>query len=392
MVMPLPGGAEGADPLDSRLGQVRPVAVRARGRWATPRRLALGLSPNPVPAALLLLIGIALGPHGVALVSGSILASLDPAVSVALAALGVLIGLDLELRRPRERRLLAAGTVEAAVTMLMIAGGFLIVHSLSPGSDGAPWLLACLLGICGSPSSTEPAELARDPRHSLAMRAGDLDDVLPLVLGALALALIGWGTVAAAAALLAQVIVIAVATALAGWLLVTQTSSDSEQRVFVVGVLLLLGGAAAHLGASALFAGFVAGAAWNAAGPVGRDRIALDVRYLQHLLIVVLLIVGGFRLEPSARLLGLVALYVVCRTAGKLVGGWLAGRTVERDLPRDLGFRLLSPGIVGLAFAMNVLQARGDLDATATAFTIVVVGSLASDLLDRLAPRSGRPA
>ena len=39
----------------------------------------------------------------------------------------------------------------------------------------------------------------------------------------------------------------------------TQTPSESEQRVFAIGALLLLGGAAAHLSLSALFIGLLAG-------------------------------------------------------------------------------------------------------------------------------------
>jgi Kef-type K+ transport system membrane component KefB len=161
---------------------------------------------------------------------------------------------------------------------------------------------------------------------------------------------------------------------------VTQTASESEHRVFSVGTMLLLAGTAAYLLASALFAGFIAGLVWNVGGASGRERLARDVRHLQHPLVVMLLLMAGSRLLISPRLLGLVALYVVCRTAAKLAGGWIA-RALARDLPRDLGLRLVSPGVVGVAFALNALQARPALDVTATAFAIVVAGSIASDLV-----------
>jgi hypothetical protein len=71
----------------------------------------------------------------------------------------------------------------------------------------------------------------------------------------------------------------------------------------------------------------------------------------------------------------------VCRIAGKLLGGWFAGVTSGGDVPLDTGLLLISPGIVGIAFALNVVQALGGSDSAATAFAIVIAGSLASDVV-----------
>ena len=329
---------------------------------------------------------MALGPLGIGLLSEPALAALDPAVSVALAALGVFVGLDLKIRHPREGRLLAAASLEAGATILVVAGGILFVQSLSPSAALAnPALFAVMLGLCASSSST-PAESSTEAHQSAALRLGDLDDVLPIVLGALALAWAREGT-PEASWVFGQAAVIALMIALAGWLLVAKTTSDSEQRVFAIGALLLLGGTAAHLSLSALFVGFLAGVFWNAAGSSALDALARDMRYLQHPLTVLLLIVAGARVMFSANIAWLVIAYVVLRTAAKLIGGWLVARTVAPELPRDVGFHLTSSGIVGIAFALNVLQARGDLDIASMVFTIVVAGSLASDLLALLASR-----
>jgi hypothetical protein len=48
---------------------------------------------------------------------------------------------------------------------------------------------------------------------------------------------------------------VAIIVAFASWLLVGQTDAEREPQVFVVGALLLVGGAAAYLSLSALFAG-----------------------------------------------------------------------------------------------------------------------------------------
>lgn len=401
MVKARPVGEDIADidPLDSEVSGAGATGTttmaRRRLRWPSRWRLALGLSPTPGPGLVLVLLGMAIGPRGLGLLTQSALGSLDPAVSVAIAALGVFVGLDIRVRGPREDRLLAAASLEAATTILLVAAGMLIIYPPSsffpPGFPPSPGLLAVSLGICAAASSM-PVASSMQAGRSVAQRIGDLDDVLPIVLGMFVLAWARQGTPATLVAVVAQAIAIALMVALAAWLLVRQTSSESEQRVFAMGALLLLGGAAAHLSLSALTLGLVAGAFWNAAGTPALDALTRDMRYLQHPLMALLLIVAGSRVRLSADLASFAIAYVVLRTAGKLAGGWLATVVVARELPRDLGFSFTSPGIVGIAFALNMLQARGELDAATTAFTIVVAGSLGSELFSLSTSRRERSA
>ena len=51
-------------------------------------------------SALMLLVGICAGPHGLNLLSPSVVLLLDPAIAMALAMLGVFVGLDIAARRP----------------------------------------------------------------------------------------------------------------------------------------------------------------------------------------------------------------------------------------------------------------------------------------------------
>lgn len=111
----------------------------------------------------------------------------------------------------------------------------------------------------------------------------------------------------------ATIAAISVIVAIAGWLLVRQTEFEREQHVFVVGVLLLLGGAAAYLSLSAVFAGLLAGAVWSAVGGIARTRIIRDLEYLQHPLIVLMLLVAGASVGPSIQV-GVVAAAVVAIT------------------------------------------------------------------------------
>jgi hypothetical protein len=347
----------------------------------TGQRLALGLSPTPGPGLILLPIGLAVGPAGLNLLSTSVLSYLDPVVSMTIAALGIFVGLGLNLRRPQEKPLLAAASVEAGLTIVLVGAGVMLADAFWLRTGSGTWLLALTLGLCASASATAPS--AFDEHPSLATRIGDLDDVLPVLVGGLALALMREASPFAAVGLTLAFTAIAATIAAAGWLLVGQTSSESEQHVFVAGMLLLLGGAAAYLSQSALFAGLIAGMFWNAAGGPAGERISRDMRYLQHPLIVLLLLVAGARLTSSAAVLALALVYVVCRVIGKLFGGWLVGRLLEHRSRRDLGISLVPPGVTGIAFALNALQADQS-SPVASVLAIVVVGSLASELLSSL--------
>jgi hypothetical protein len=319
-----------------------------------------------------------LGPNGLNVLSLPVLAYLDPALSVALAALGALVGLGLNTRYPREALLFAASSLEAALTTLIVAIGILAVSVLPHPLE--PWSFALLLGICAASSSTT-TEISADERAAPAKRIGDLDDVLPIAVGGLLLAIVRDVSLASAASLTAVVALIALAIALAGWLLVGQTVSESEHHVFVAGTLLLAGGAAAYLSQSALFGGLVAGLLWNRAGGSPRERISRDIRYFQHPLIVLLLLAAGARFAPSVDTGILGAAYLICRTLGKLAGGQLASRVVGESSPRNLGLTLLAPGVTGVAFALNALQASGQADWAQSVLAIVIIGSIGSELL-----------
>lgn len=369
------------DPLDSRVGHTGGTGASVARRKRS--RLALGLSPTPVPSLVLLPLGVALGPNGIGLLSPAVLAYLDPAVSVAIATLGVFVGLGLDWRRPHEKRLLAAASVEAGLTLIMVVAGVSLALWLADVETGlAAWLFALLLGICAASSSTTAIERPNHP-GVIAARIGDLDDVLAIVAGGIALTWIRVSEPQAAAWVGAQSAAIALALAIAGWLLVAQASSDIEQRVFVLGTLLLLGGAVEYLSMSALFSGLIAGIFWKAAGGSARERIERDVRHVQHPLVVLLLLTAGAQLTFWQALTVIVLLYLLFRIAGKVFGGWLAGRITGHVRPMSVGLYLVSPGMIAVALALNVLQASGP-ERGAALLAVAVAGSISSDLLSLL--------
>jgi hypothetical protein len=353
------------------------------------RRIAFGLSLTPRPDLVLIPLGLAIGPAGINLLSPPLLNFLDPAVAVGLAALGVYVGLGLNVGRPRDMEWLGAASLEAGLTMLLVGVGLFLAQTRSALFGPQVWSFTLAVSLAAAVSSPTGGD-SPDWSLSLTTRVADLDAVLPIIFGGLLLASMRQGFSLAALWVAAQSGLIAVLIALAGWLLVAHRSAESEELVFVAGALLLLGGAAAYLAMSALWVGLVAGIVWNVAGGPARDRIDSHMRYLQHSLVVLVLLVAGARLEFVRWVPGLVAVYVVCRIAGKLAGGWVINRLVC-DLPANLGRRLLAPGVMAVAFSLNVLQAGDGSDAATLLLAVTATASVAFEWLSVMAVRPQSP-
>jgi hypothetical protein len=208
-------------------------------------------------SALLLLLGIASGPHGLNLLSASVLLLVDPLIVMALAMLGVFIGLAIDVQRPQGGSPKVVAKVAASAPAVLALVGGIVMAALLEVSPMTQVFTA--LGIAG----------------------------------------------------------VAVVVAFAGWLLVGQADSDREQQVFVIGSLLLIGGGAAYTSLSTVFAGVLAGIVWSSGGDLARARIVQHLDYFQHPLIVVMLLVAGasmtFSLEALAVLVVIAALHAVGR-------------------------------------------------------------------------------
>jgi hypothetical protein len=352
---------------------------RWRGLWAW--------SATSAPVGLLLTAGIALGPQGMNLLSPAMLTLLDPVVPVALAAFGVIVGLSVRDRRIDDGRMLGAASLAAAVTMFVVSAGLGVVALTAMSSISEPfWTLILTVGICAASSLTLSSGDSLEPR-SVAARVIELGVLLPIVAGGLILAWLRGGSVIGASVAVAQASLITMALAAAAWLLLTRASSETEERVFAVSALLLVGGAAAALSLSALFGGLIAGVFWRYAGRHPRETVGRDVLFVQHPLLVLVLLVAGARADLSPATLALGAGYVGLRAAGRLAAGATARRIIGVTAPLDLGLHLLPPGVFGVGLALNGVSVLGT-DA-AMLLAVVVAGTIGSELLAScFSPRS----
>ena len=88
--------------------------------------------------------------------------------------------------------------------------------------------------------------------------------------------------------------------------------------------------------------------------------------------------------DLSGASLALGAAYLVLRGVGLLVGSTVARRASGVKAPRDLGVRLLPPGVFGVAFALNAVSVVG-ADASIL-LAAVVVGTIGAELVAVLLP------
>ena len=366
-------------PIDARrIGDagLQPVTQgREPGGW----RGLLRWSATDAPVALLLTAGIAAGPQGINLTSSAVLSLLDAIVPVALAALGALVGLTVAGRRLGDARWLAAASSASLVTIIVIAAGFgaAVSGSMSPMTQSA-WILLLAGGICGATSLTLPSEDASEPR-SAARRFVELGVLLPIAAGGLLLAWLGAGTIIGAGGRLLHASAATMAVAAAAWLLLTKVRTETEERIYAAAALLLVGGVAVALSFSALFGGVVAGLVWRLAGRHPRETVQRDVLFLQHPLLVLVLLVAGARADLSPMTLAIGVVYVALRVTGQLAAGIVACRIIGSSAPRDLGREGLPPGVFGVGFALNVIGADG-VDGSLL-LTVVVVGTIGSAIV-----------
>jgi hypothetical protein len=372
---------------DVQTGEVAVDRLVAAVPPAHPRpwhvRFGLSWSSGAVPVVLILLLGAALGPEGLAVLTPGVLLVIDPVLPVAIAALGILAGLEfMRPAAPHRWSLLGKASLESLLTTVLVAVGVWLVMPVFPGvADSEVWLVALMAGLCASMSATLP-DADPDRLRPPVIRMRDLDGLLPVAIGAVVLAFIHSFSVMASVGLIIQATILALLISATAWLLLSDSSPSTEQRVFSIAALLLIGGIADYLSLSALAGGLLAGLFWGYVGGVARDCIERDVRYLRHPLVVLMLLAAGAKTTYSGWILVFATAYLLLRLAGKLLGARLTRRMPGVTIPDSVGATLLPPGVFGIAFALDATSMMQSVAAVILA--AAVLGSIGSQLLAAL--------
>ena len=373
----------GADPLDTELGLPRPLLERLRlGRFAPllQRRAALGLRPGVAPAMVLVPAGFLLGPQVANVLSLDVLGHLQVGISIGLALLGVFIGRAL-VREARTARVIVAGTLESAATVIVVALAlwFLITRSQVPvGSD--VMLVALCLAVTAAASSGHTADPRSDAAARLAARVADFDDLFLIAVGSATLVFIraSYGSVSPLLAL--APIAIGILVAVAGLLLFEHSRDESERGLLVLGAVSLLGGASAYLMTSSLAAGLIAGVVWTLAPGRADEILAREAQKMQHPLVALLLVTAGAFFVPSAAVLWLLVPYVLFRLVGKIIGAAAAVSTLPGIRAFELAGYLVPPGVIGIGFSLTFMFALPS-EAGRIVVSVAAAGTLLSELL-----------
>jgi hypothetical protein len=346
-------------------------------------RFGLSWSTGAVPVVLILLLGVVLGPDGLAVLTPGVLAVIDPVIPVAVAALGILAGLEFTRpAAPHRWSLLKKASLESLLTGVLVATGIWLIMPASPDFEpGAVWIVAVIGGLCASMSATLP-DVDPDRLRPPSIRMRDLDAMAPAVIGALVLAFMQSFSPLSFMGLTVQAAILALVIAATAWLLLADSPPNTEQRVFSIAALLLVGGIADYLSLSALAIGLLAGLFWGSIGGVVRDCVERDVGYIRHPLVVLMLLAAGAKMAITVWILILAAAYLLLRVAGKLLGGWLVRQVPGVPIAESVGPTLLAPGVFGIAFA---LDATSMMDSSASSIlAAAVLGSIGSQLLAAL--------
>jgi hypothetical protein len=363
----------------------------------------VGLAQLAASGLAFLVLGAALGPHGLGALSVQNVGALQPVLSLGLGFAGLLMGLNLDPRLVRG----VPGRVFAAV--LAEAGGALVVVALPLSlliyfALGFKWWgalgAAAVLGGAASISSGHQATLwVRAGRLDRARGLGVtllamLDDFLGVALLGVALV---FGAVEGPLRGMELVAISVVLGLLCGAFLaylVAAAAEPSELMAVMIGGVALVAGAAAYLKVSALIAGLVCGGTLAVVGGRSVERIYRVLSRVERPVYLVLLVVIGLHADPlNGIALAFVPAFVALRLLGKVMGGRWAAKLTRGwlPMPAEPGLALVAQGGASLCIVTEYLLLV-DRPSTHLAFGVAVFAVLVNEVLaSRAFPQALRP-
>ncbi len=350
-------------------------------------RLPLGLENIFLTGTEYVLVGLVLGRSLLDVVDARTLDGLEPFLGLGLAWIGLLFGIQWEIRRVVRIPLQAFGIAacQSVVTSLLVGAAAFGLFSAG-GHPVGPALWLAVVAIAAAASDTGQSGLAlaaRDvdavgrPLIRLLQNVSNIDGLIGVLAFGLVTCLIvphpgPPGSVWVGVALLLGAIL--------GLLIVALAASrlrDDQMRLVILGAVTFSGGLSLYLGLSPLFVNLVAGVV---VANLARHRALAAIRSEllegeRAIYILFLVLVGAqWQFEGDLVLLLGVA-YLAGRAAGKAVGGSAASRLFLPAQVRGLGLGLLPQGGMAVALVVNLHLLRPSVLSEA-AISVVVAGLL----------------
>lgn len=356
-------------------------------------RLPLGVENLLLSGSEYVLVGLLLGTSVLNLLDAPTLLGLYPFLGLGLSWIGMLFGIQWEFRRLVRIPVQVFGIamVQALVTMAAVAAGFYVMFwYLVPGNDGN--IFICALTLAAAASGTAQSGLALAVRNApaswrsgirLLQNVSHLDDLIGVVVFGLILCLtVPDGTLSGA-------IWVGISIGLGlvvGMMMVVLTTfrlRGEELLLVVLGGVVFSGGLALYLSLSPLLVNLVAGVVL---ANLARGRALSGIRRVllegeRSIYVLFLILVGAGWKPGSAWIPVFVLAYLMVRTLGKALGGYVSARAfLPASAPfNGLGLGLLSHGGMAVAIVVN-LHLVHPSGLTDMVISVVLLGMLAGEL------------
>jgi hypothetical protein len=305
-----------------------------------------------------LILGFALGPHVLGLLTQDAILQLFPLLGLGLGWIGFLFGLQLDRRHlaqfPLAFHVLALG--QAVVAFFIFLGvGWLGLRLFDTNGEV---IQVVLLGAAATAYSLFPPQ--------------------DLVTGLPATPSPEWTVVALGLGVVCGIL----------FLWFTRPRPGGEELVlFLLGIAAFASGAALQLQLSPLFVSVVMGAVVANLSP-DPDRVFRVLQEWEKPIYVVFLMLAGALLSFSTFWIVVLALaYALLRAGGKVVGGMAMVRLLpfRFQTPKRFGLGLLPQGGISLAMAISVVLTYSGMEMNGISavdflFGVVVLGVILSEL------------
>ena len=373
------------------------IALIGHRRTFTRLRLPTGARLIYLTGTEFILVGVALGDTLIGLLDEQTIRSLTPLFSLGLGVIGLLFGIQLELRKILRfpALYLPMAALQAVLTMFVVSWPSYLIMKQLFAADGPSIMLASLV-LGATAACTAQTALALIGRE-FALRGAPLMDLLryvsstDAVVGLVALGfafclmhaepVIGFGA-GVSFQWFTLSLGIGVAMGFLLYLLTRIRCREEELLIFVVGLVTFSSGIALYLELSPLFVNAAMGITL-ANLPGSNDRVFNLLARLERPFYIVFLILAGAIWRPgSPWVLPLAALYLGLRLTGKLAGGCLAARLATDGFrpPLGLGMGLVSQGGIAVAMVMDYYQ-LGSSELTGVVVAIVLIAVIFNELV-----------
>jgi len=359
---------------------------------------------NLPPVTGYIIIGLFLGESFHGFLSGPIMDSFEPVISLALGIIGFMIGSEIRLDRFKRysRSIYTILLVEGFLTFFLVALAVILLTKKV--------YLGLILGALAS--ATAPAATysvmgdykARGPVTMTTLTIVALDDALALLIygfaAAFARSIIVQESLTFARVVAMPLFEIAVSIfigAAAGYVLYRIASKMRErERIlpFTLGTIILVVGLSLYFEVNPILASMVLGAvASNLQPPENQEMFDLIKKFSSPIFILFFVLVGA-RLDARILLKGgvlvLALVYIISRSFGKVAGAYIGGKIsrAKDTVTRYLGFCLFDQAGVAVGLSIAAFHTLSSMGAGPRAAGLLIINIITATtfLLQLIAP------